>query len=146
MSESKVEPSDLLQIFVYGTLKPGEENYPAYCAGKVVNTTKAVVRGKLFALPMGYPAMTPGNSLVHGYILSFANLDVLTRLDDLEDYDPARSASENLYNRKQIQTYTLQGSSLGWAWVYLMTEELARKLEGVHLPDGMWSSYQDNIM
>ncbi len=129
----------MLKVFVYGTLKPGEENYPRYCAGKVVNTTKAIAQGKLFALPMGYPAMTPGNSLVHGYLLSFTNLDVLKALDELEDYHPARAASENLYNRKEIETHEPQGNALGWAWVYIMTEERALRLGGVHLPDGWWS-------
>ncbi len=130
----------MIKVFVYGTLKPGEENYPRYFAGKVVNTTRAVAQGKLFALPMGYPAMTPGENAVHGYLLSFTNLNVLTALDELEDYHPARTASENLYNREQTKTYDLQGYSLGWAWIYIMTEELAIQLGGVHQFDGWWSS------
>jgi gamma-glutamylcyclotransferase (GGCT)/AIG2-like uncharacterized protein YtfP len=129
----------VVKVFVYGTLKPGEANYQRYCAGKVVETTKAIAQGKLFALPMGYPAMTPGDSTVHGYLLSLTNLDVLNALDELEDYHPARAASENLYNRKQIETYNPQGNSLGWAWVYIMTQELVLQLEGVHLPNGWWS-------
>lgn len=129
----------MVKVFVYGTLKPGEENYQRYCAGKVVETTKAIAQGKLFALPMGYPAMTPGNSPVHGYLLSLTNLDVLKALDELEDYHPTRAASENLYNRKQIETYNPQGNLLGCAWVYIMTQELALQLRGVHLPNGWWS-------
>lgn len=129
----------MVKVFVYGTLKPGEANYQRYCAGKVVETTKAIAQGKLFALPMGYPAITPGDSAVHGYLLSLTHLDVLRALDDLEDYHPARAASENLYNRKQIETYHPQGNSLGWAWVYIMTEELALQLGGLHLPHGWWS-------
>ncbi|BAY48287.1 hypothetical protein SAMD00079811_59080 [Scytonema sp. HK-05] len=129
----------MLKVFVYGTLKPGEANYQRYCAGNVVDTTKAIAQGKLFALPMGYPAMTPGNSPVHGYLLSFTNLDVLKALDELEDYHPDRAASENLYNRKQIETHDPQGHPLGWAWVYIMTQERALQLGGVHLPDGWWS-------
>ena len=46
MAVSKPESVGLLQIFVYGTLKPGEENYQKYCAGKVVNSTRAVAQGK----------------------------------------------------------------------------------------------------
>ncbi|WP_422614226.1 gamma-glutamylcyclotransferase family protein [Brasilonema bromeliae] len=131
----------MIKIFVYGTLKPGEENYQIYCAGKVVNTTRAVAQGKLFALPMGYPAMTPGDSAVYGYLLSFENQDVLMALDELEDYHPDRDASENLYNRKQIETQDLQGNLLGYAWVYIMTEELAIQLQGIHQPNGWWSGF-----
>ncbi|WP_017316282.1 gamma-glutamylcyclotransferase family protein [Mastigocladopsis repens] len=132
-----------MKVFVYGTLKPGEENYQRYCAGQVVNATKAVAQGKLFALPMGYPAMTQGDSPIHGYLLSFIDSRVLTDLDNLEDYYPDRSVSENLYNREQIVTRDSQGHSLGWAWVYIMTEELALQLGGIHLPDGWWSATEN---
>jgi gamma-glutamylcyclotransferase (GGCT)/AIG2-like uncharacterized protein YtfP len=57
----------------------------------------------------------------------------------LEDYHPTRADSENLYNRQQIEVHDLKGHSLGWAWVYLMKEELATQLGGVFLPDGWWS-------
>ncbi|MUG99041.1 gamma-glutamylcyclotransferase [Scytonema sp. UIC 10036] len=128
----------LLKVFVYGTLKPGEDNYDRYCAGKVVDATSAIAKGKLFALPMGYPAMVSGDGSVRGYLLSFADSKVLTDLDELEDYHPARDESENLYLRQQIEVQDLQGDSLGWAWVYIMTEELATQLGGIFLPDGWW--------
>ncbi|NMG05868.1 gamma-glutamylcyclotransferase [Brasilonema sp. UFV-L1] len=129
----------MLKVFVYGTLKPGEKNYSRYCAGKVVNTVRAVAQGNLFALPMGYPAMTLGERAVHGYLLSFTNPEILTALDELEDYAPNRAASENLYNRTQIQISDLQERSLSSAWVYIMTETLAVQLKGIYQPDGWWS-------
>ncbi len=132
--------SGLLRVFVYGTLKPGEANYQRYCDGKVVNATKALAFGQLFDLPEGYPGMTLGDSPVYGYLLEFSNPGVLLELDYLEDYHPARKASENLYNRQQIEIYDLQGRSLGLAWVYLMTLEMVRHLGGTLQPDGCWKS------
>ena len=38
------------------------------------------MRAKLFALPMGYPAMTMGNQQVHGYLLSFPDVSILDSL------------------------------------------------------------------
>ncbi|MCF2145132.1 gamma-glutamylcyclotransferase [Desmonostoc muscorum LEGE 12446] len=139
MFESNIKFSDLVQVFVYGTLKPGEGNYKRYCAGKVVDVKRAFVQGKLFALPMGYPAMTPGDSQVYGYLLSFANPMILNQLDVLEDYHPTRQMSENLYGRKTIEVYQGEWLSLGWAWVYLMSLEQVDKLGGVLQPDGWWS-------
>ena len=141
MAEFKQKLSPLLRVFVYGTLKPDEANYQRYCAGKVVDATRAIALGELFALPMGFPAMTPGNSHVHGYLLSFANLEILMDLDDLEDYQPARLESANLYYRQQIEIYEMfdQQRSLGLAWVYLMSKELVDQLGGVVQPDGWWS-------
>lgn len=63
-------------VFVYGTLKPGENNYQIYCAGKVLAEQRAITFGRLFSLPAGYPAMTPGDCPVHGFLLSFANSTV----------------------------------------------------------------------
>jgi gamma-glutamylcyclotransferase (GGCT)/AIG2-like uncharacterized protein YtfP len=129
----------MIKVFVYGTLKPGEENYQGYCAGKVINATKAIARGKLYDLPMGYPAMIPGDSPVQGYLLSFADSGVLKELDELEDYYPTKPESEILYYRQQIETYNLQGQSLGLAWVYFMSSEKVTHFGGRILPDGWWS-------
>ncbi len=140
MTDLNEKSSGLLRVFVYGTLKPGEVNYKRYCDRKVVNATKAFALGKLFELPQGYPAMTLGDSRVYGYLLEFSVLEVLDELDELEDYYPAKPASENLYNRQKIEVYDLQGRSLGWAWVYLMTPEMVDKLGGVLQANGWWSS------
>ncbi|MCX7594517.1 MAG: gamma-glutamylcyclotransferase [Fischerella sp.] len=139
MAESNEKSSGLLRVFVYGTLKPGEVNYQRYCDRKVVNATKAFALGKLFDLPQGYPAMTPGDSRVYGYLLEFSVPEVLAELDELEDYYPTKPASENLYNRHKIEVYDLQGRSLGWAWVYLMTPARVKKLGGKLQAHGWWS-------
>jgi len=131
---------DLIRVFVYGTLKPGESNYQRYCAGKVLEAKRAIAFGQLFSLPLGYPAMTLGESPVQGFLLSFPDETVLRHLDWLEDYNPHRSAAENEYNRQQIETYNLALASLGLAWVYLMTPSRVHAYGGVLLPDGWWSA------
>ncbi|MEA5599163.1 gamma-glutamylcyclotransferase family protein [Rivularia sp. UHCC 0363] len=136
----KQKKSDLLRVFVYGTLKPGETYYKSYCASKIVDTTKAYVRGELYALPQGYPAMTQGNNLVYGYLLSFANNEVLSSLDELEDYHPQKPLSENLYNRKQVELFDLNNNSLGLAWVYLMSFDKVCQLKGTPQIYGWWSA------
>jgi gamma-glutamylcyclotransferase (GGCT)/AIG2-like uncharacterized protein YtfP len=139
MAEFPEESSPLLRVFVYGTLKPGEANYQKYCADKVISTTPAIALGELFALPMGFPAMTSGNKPVHGYLLCFSDLEILTELDDLEDYLPTRAESDNLYNRQFIEIYNRQWQSLGLAWAYIMTKHLIGQLGGVVQIDGCWS-------
>ncbi|MCW5314267.1 gamma-glutamylcyclotransferase [Nostoc sp. KVJ3] len=135
MVESNINFSDLVRVFVYGTLKPGEANYQKYCADKVID----FVQGKLFALPMGYPGMTLGDSQIQGYLLSFANPKILNELDVLENYQPNRQPPENLYNRQIIEVYEQKSLSLGWAWVYLMTLEQVDQFQGFLQPDGWWS-------
>lgn len=128
-----------MRVFVYGTLKPGETNYQRYCTGKVLEAKRAIAIGQLFALPLGYPAMTLGESPVQGFLLSFPDSTVLRYLDWLEDYKPHRPAVENEYIRQQIETYSLAFASLGLAWVYLMSPERVRSYRGILLPNGWWS-------
>lgn len=129
-----------VNVFVYGTLKPGEVNYQRYCAGKVVEEKRAIAFGELVDLPLGYPAMIPGNSPVQGYVLTFADPAILMVLDELEDYHPNRAPEENEYQRRQIETYTLTKQAIGLAWAYLMTLEQVKRLGGVLLPAGWWWS------
>lgn len=83
--------------------------------------------------------MTNGADIVHGYLLTFADLAILEALDELEDYQPEREMSANLYNRQNIEVNNLLGASLGWAWVYLMQPARVKQLGGIYLPDGWWS-------
>ncbi|MBR8828264.1 MAG: gamma-glutamylcyclotransferase [Gomphosphaeria aponina SAG 52.96 = DSM 107014] len=129
----------MLKVFVYGTLKPGEANYPPYCAGKVIYSTKAYTRGKLYHLPsLGYPAMTEGEEKVEGFLLTFADSSVLANLDQLEDYDPQRHPSENEYYRQKILVYDPAGKYLAPGWSYFMTTEKVQQLGGIWLPSGCW--------
>ena len=126
-------------VFVYGTLKPNEANFAAYCEGKTIAIQNGIAYGELFALPMGYPAMIVGNQRVHGYLLSFNDVSILEALDELEDYQCDRAASANLYNRQQIEVFDLAEKSVGMAWAYFMTSEQVIKFEGIAQVDGYWS-------
>ena len=132
----------LCNVFVYGTLKPNEANYAEYCAGKAITQQQAIAYGELFALPMGYPAMTIGNAQVHGYLLSFPDASILESLDQLEDYQGDRASHENLYDRRLIEVFDLQGVSLGIAWAYFMELTQVTKLGGIALHDGLWTQNQ----
>ncbi len=127
-------------VFVYGTLKPGEKNYPDYCAGKTIKETKAYVRGQLYHLSLGYPAMAEGDKKIEGYLLTFAERSILTSLDELEDYHPDRSPALNEYYRQQVSIYDLADGFLAEAWVYLMNIEKIKLLNALLVNSECWSS------
>ena len=131
----------MLKVFVYGTLKPGERNYHAYCAQSVVAVQKAIAHGKLYDLPMGYPAaIFPGTYLVRGYLLQFGDRkSVLQILDELEDYNPHQPLSQNLYQRHQIEVYNSNFEPLGTAWTYAMSQQQIDAYGGIFVSDGWWS-------
>ena len=129
----------LLKVFVYGTLKPGERNYPFYCAQNV-EVIEAIAYGKLYDLPMGYPAaIFPESDFVWGYVLTFDDTTVLQTLDELEIYDPNQPISQNLYQRHQIEVYNPNFNSLGTVWTYSMSQQQIDAYSGVLISDGWWT-------
>ncbi|MCS6815597.1 MAG: gamma-glutamylcyclotransferase, partial [Cyanobacteria bacterium] len=96
----------MIRVFVYGTLKPGERYYPHYCADKVIAVRPAIAYGNLYALPMGYPAMTIGHRSVQGYVLTFADESIFNALDELEGYNASAPAADNEYDRCLIEAFT----------------------------------------
>ncbi|NUN63787.1 gamma-glutamylcyclotransferase [Pseudanabaena biceps] len=130
------------RVFVYGTLKPKEDNFEAYCADGILSSQPAIAYGEIFALPMGYPAMVLGDQSsqsVYGYLFTFPDRRTLESLDELEDYQCDRPSCENLYNRQEIEVFDLAVNSLGLAWVYVMTKEQVNKFNGIPQPNGSWS-------
>lgn len=128
-----------MQIFVYGTLKPGERNYPTYCDGKATEATLAYTWGQLYHLSLGYPAMAVGDTKVEGILLTFIDESALERLDELESYSSDRPSCENKYERKKIPIYRLSGEFLTQAWGYLMTLEKIKFYQGVLISSGWWT-------
>lgn len=137
----------MLYVFVYGTLKPGERNY-WICADRVVESSPATVKGRLYDLPLGYPVLTPGGDPVKGYLLCFKDATILQILDDYEQHDPAEieqlypglAIEENQYMRQQLEVYDSRDQPLGLAWAYTMTSEQISRLKGKYLPPGEWSA------
>lgn len=128
----------MLRIFVYGTLKPGEVAYDQFFAGQVVEAKDAIAPGLLYDLPVGYPAMTPGEGWVSGCLLIFPKVTLLPSLDAFEDYSPD-CPEDSLYTRQSIPIFSPDQSPLGTAWAYLMSPERIAQQQGVFIPSGTWS-------
>jgi gamma-glutamylcyclotransferase (GGCT)/AIG2-like uncharacterized protein YtfP len=78
--------NEVFQVFVYGTLKPGERAYQDFCEPFLVAKEEAKAPGRLYHLPMGYPAMTLESGWVFGVCLTFKDPHVLRLMDEFEDY------------------------------------------------------------
>ncbi len=128
------------RVFVYGTLKPGGCYWPGFCVGKVGPPTVAKVRGRLFHLPMGYPALVAGDAeWARGFVLDFADDPALAEVDRLEGYDPAGPPGANEYERVAVEAFRPDGTSLGQVWTYVMTETEIETLQGELVEGGDWS-------
>jgi gamma-glutamylcyclotransferase (GGCT)/AIG2-like uncharacterized protein YtfP len=132
-----------IDVFVYGTLKPGYRYYPDYCQGKTISERAAIAYGRLYHLPtLGYPAMTAGSDRIYGFLLSFSDTKILEKLDDLEGYNPIESPDRNEYDRTQIEVFDAENPllSLGWVWVYQQSLDRIQALGGILLPHGCWQA------
>ena len=128
-----------IDVFVYGTLKPGEANFAAYCEGKVNWQISGYTWGDLYALPVGYPAMTTGKNKVWGVLLSFTDPQTLESLDRLEGYQSQRAAHLNEYYRALVPVYDVCNSQIGEAWAYYMSLSKIRQDRGLKLNSGSWT-------
>jgi gamma-glutamylcyclotransferase (GGCT)/AIG2-like uncharacterized protein YtfP len=133
--------TDSLDIFVYGTLKPGECNFDRYCGNNTISSQRSYILGELYHFRLlGYPGVIPGTRQVHGFVLTFADATILAKLDELEAYDPARSAADNDYTRELVITHAPEGIASISAWVYLIAPDRISQWGGILVPDGWWTS------
>ena len=135
--------STQINLFVYGTLKPGEINYLRYCQGRVIAQRPALACGKLYALSLGYPGMVAGDGIVCGVILSFPDPNIFFDLDQLEDYQPHRPPEQNEYQRQHISVFDLNHQPLGLVWAYLMEMTKVHFYSGVLISDGCWTQFNN---
>ncbi|HEY9886820.1 MAG TPA: gamma-glutamylcyclotransferase family protein [Candidatus Obscuribacterales bacterium] len=132
----------MIQIFVYGTLKPGEAYFSTFCEPYVTAAVPAIAQGDLWHLPQGYPAMTAGDRWVTGTLLTLGDEAAIAPLDEFEDYDPARPAPENQYVRHLRPVFDLAHHPQGEAWLYLMARDRVQQYQGILIPAGVWSRQQ----
>ncbi|MBW4459420.1 MAG: gamma-glutamylcyclotransferase [Nodosilinea sp. WJT8-NPBG4] len=126
-------------LFVYGTLKPGERAFANLCEPFAIAAQPAQTTGRLYHLPLGYPAMTTEPGWVQGVLLTLSNSDALAAIDAFEEYYPDRPQRSE-YQRSLQTVYDQNQHSLERAWVYTMSPEQVNSLRGLWLPHGYWTA------
>jgi gamma-glutamylcyclotransferase (GGCT)/AIG2-like uncharacterized protein YtfP len=152
----------ILNVFVYGTLKRGQRNHDRFCQG-LVSAREATVRGRLYHLPYGFPALVvPGEDVratgTTGYLAdaergrigeagpqrALAGWDTVygeilgfddprERLPALDGLEGFRPGEESFYERVLIPATLLWTGTTVLAWAYAVDSG-----SGTYLPDGRW--------
>lgn len=125
-------------LFVYGTLKPGERAFADLCQPFAIATIPAQAKGRLYHLPLGYPAMTSEPGWTRGILITFADEMPLKAIDAFEEYYADRPGVSE-YHRHCRPVFDLSKKKLGSAWVYTMEHERVVSLGGLWLPGGCWT-------
>ncbi len=132
------------EIFVYGTLLPGQERF-RLIAQMVAGRQAARTRGRLLHLPEGYPAlMEAEEGWVQGELLRFNEPieKVLDVCDRIEGYQPDdEEASLFIRVVKQVEP---EGGSPKEAWCYSAGPAMREKSlrEGQEVDDGDWLAFR----
>lgn len=152
----------LLDVFVYGTLKRGQRNHERFCRGALA-VREATVRGRLYDLPFGYPALVVPKEDVRAtgtgdYLLDararshsqtgpqkdFPDWDVVhgelltfddpgKRLPALDALEGFRPGERGFYSRVLVPATLTEAGVAIEAWTYV-----ADPTSGTYLPGGCW--------
>ena len=139
-----------INVFVYGTLMPGQCNYDRYCRPYLKQASLSYILGQIYHLQqLGYPGVCEGTDRVWGYCLTFSADFSFAALDDLEDYDPQRHPDQNEYHRQRTTVFfphgNLSGDRQSEAWIYRMTLANIKRYQGIYLPSGQWSPQGNSL-
>jgi len=151
-------------VFVYGTLKRGQRNHDRFCKG-VLSVQEATVHGRLYDLPLGFPALvvpqvdvtatgtedyladaerqrraTPGTKTsATGWSPVYGDLlsfdDPEKRLPALDGLEGFRPGKQRFYTRVLVPATLTDTGTTIAAWTYVVESE-----SGVYLPGGRWPS------
>jgi gamma-glutamylcyclotransferase (GGCT)/AIG2-like uncharacterized protein YtfP len=126
----------LNRVFVYGTLMQGMSNHQVV-APYLLAATPAQMKGILFDLAYGYPAVTDGDGLVIGELLELSEVTAaLAKLDSLEEYH-GQNCPENLYDRVIREVVDHKGNKTP-AYVYLWSKPEQVYSVGKRILNGDW--------
>ena len=94
----------MTHVFIYGTLQPGQRNWPILAPYAQTWTPATIWGFELWDLPEGYPAITPGEGVVRGLAVELKDGNALDALDALDALEGHRAGDPtSLYLRRLLQ-------------------------------------------
>lgn len=128
------------KVFVYGSLRTDFWNYDKVLKNRVKHVQKGYIKGDLYHLPAGYPAIVSGEGNVYGEVFTISQDKIIKSLDLLEGY--LGEGQDNLYERKKCQVKLEDGTEEScWAYIYV-DEKMARK-KGKYIKEGDWKVFMN---
>jgi gamma-glutamylcyclotransferase (GGCT)/AIG2-like uncharacterized protein YtfP len=136
--------SEQLPLFVYGTLRHGQENYSLLRGNTVAEIPAVIERMALYSL-RAYPMILEGESVVHGELMTLhprIYSRLIADLDQLEGYRPGR---ESRFERVVRCVKTDSGGEVK-AWVYVGSTRVLETEMHVLVPHGDWRRYRHELI
>jgi gamma-glutamylcyclotransferase (GGCT)/AIG2-like uncharacterized protein YtfP len=120
--------SQLLDLFVYGSLMRGQPN-EGYLAGMPVRPAR--LPGRLFRLPAGYPVLVPDPSAtaIQGELVRLPQAGLLSVLDHFE------GVADGLYIRERVTVWVGEDRVPAWIYTQSAADVARRRLVRLHTDD-----------
>ncbi|MCL6547549.1 MAG: gamma-glutamylcyclotransferase [Alicyclobacillus sp.] len=145
MSRMSRRDQAIPRVFVYGTLRSGQF-YHDRIARDVIRCRRAYVKGRLYHLPFGYPALILDEAAgkVWGEVLEFDRRTlrrVLSVMDDIEGY--GGPGEDNEYDRV-VRPVHLEEAQAVECHLYVCPDRSRAWVEehGVLVPCGDWVAWR----
>lgn len=133
----------LNNLFVYGTLLPGLENYNRFVEAYKPKVYTARTKGTMYYIPGdGYPVVLYGEGEVKGVVFETRELSViLPQIDEIEKYTDVESQSHLIREIKDVEL--LETGETIKAHMYLWPPSKAQWLKenAATIADGDWARF-----
>lgn len=133
----------LNNLFVYGTLLPGLDNYKRFIEKHKPKVYRARAKGIMYYLPGdGYPVVLEGEGEVKGVVFETRHLSVaLSEIDEIEKFTGVESQSHLIREIREVEN--LETGETLKAHMYLWPPSRAEwlKKNGEVIPDGDWARF-----
>jgi gamma-glutamylcyclotransferase (GGCT)/AIG2-like uncharacterized protein YtfP len=136
--------SDQLPLFVYGTLRHGQENYALLRGNTVAETPAVIERMALYSL-RAYPMIVEGESIVHGELMTLHPRIYTRLLADLDQLEGYRPGADSRFRREQHCVQTEGGAQLV-AWVYVGDPRTLAQEPHILVPHGDWRRHRHELI
>ena len=124
-------------LFVYGTLMQGFPLHPLL-EGQTRFLGEGQVRARLFSLGSFPGAVADPKGVVLGEVYDSGNMiNLLSRIDEEEEYDPTDEAG-SLFIRREVPVRFLEDGRTVRAWAYFYNGPLSRARP---IPSGSWRAF-----
>lgn len=133
----------LNNLFVYGTLLPGLDNYHRFIEAHNPKVYKAKAKGTMYYLPEdGYPVvLEEGEGEIRGVMFETRDMSViLPEIDEIEKFTGVESQSHLI---REIRDVELETGEKVKAHMFLWPPSRAQWLKenGEVIPDGDWARF-----
>lgn len=140
------QPDDQLPLFVYGTLRRGQENY-SLMRGHTLTEFPATLHGMALYSLYSYPMIVEGDSTVYGDLVTLhprVYSRLLEDLDQLEGYDPQQEQASR-FRRVRRCVKTQSGLEVH-AWVYVGQSSVLDREPHVAIVHGDWIRHRRELI